>query len=75
MLEVKESAILFDYEEKRIFARNQGLKVKGTLVILVEHYKNKYISREVAKESLRKINEIMYLSGEVFEFILRKLEE
>ena len=72
-IEKKDSTILLDDEEARIFARNMGIKVKGTLGILVENYKRQLISSKEAKESLRKLNKIMYLSGEVFDFVLKKL--
>lgn len=73
-MEMKDSVILLDDEGARIFARNMGIKVKGTLGILVENYTTQLISKDEAKKSLSLLNEIMYLSGEVFEFILRKLE-
>ena len=73
-LEMKDSVILLDDEEVRIFARNMGIKVKGTLGILVENYNTQLISKDEAKKSLILLNELMYLSGEVFEFILRLLE-
>lgn len=73
-LESKDSVIILDDEEARLYARNFNIKVKGTLGILVENYKTNLISKDEAKESLIRLNEIMYLSGEIFELILSKLE-
>jgi predicted nucleic acid-binding protein len=72
-IESKNSVILLDDEEARIFARKMGITVKGTLGILVENYNKQLITQKEAIDSLGKLNEIMYLSGEVFEFILQKL--
>ena len=74
-LENQEVTILLDDDEARINARRMGLTVKGTLGLLVENYKKKFIARDEAKGSLKNLNELMYLSGDVYEFILQKLDE
>jgi hypothetical protein len=73
-LSLGEEIILLDDEEARISARKLKLKVKGTLGILLDIYTKKIISKDKAIKSLRRINEVMYLSGDVFNYILEKLD-
>lgn len=73
-LSFSEEIILLDDEEARISARQLKLKVKGTLGILLDVYTKKIISKELAVKSLKRINEIMYLSSDVFNYILEKFD-
>jgi predicted nucleic acid-binding protein len=73
-LSLDEEIILLDDEEARISAKRLKLKVKGTLGILIDIYTKKIISKEHAINSLKRINEIMYLSSDVYSYILEKLE-
>ena len=73
-LSLEESnIILLDDEEARIYARNLGLKVKGTLGILVENYKSNYISSKTAIKKLDEINQLLYLSADLYSKVLQQL--
>ena len=67
--------ILLDDEEARVFARKLGIKVSGTLGILVKLYRNGFFGFSKALQYLKKINEIMYLSSDVYCFIEKVLKE
>jgi len=67
--------ILLDDEEARVFARKLGIKVSGTLGILVNIYKHGFFSFSEALRYLKKINEIMYLSADVYCYVEKILEE
>lgn len=67
--------ILLDDEEARVFARKLGIKVSGTLGILVKLYKNGFFGFSEAIKYLKKINEIMYLSSDVYCYIETVLKE
>ena len=67
--------ILLDDEEARIFARSLNLKVKGTLEILIELVKLGEVESREALKYLREINEIMYLSSDVFAFVEDELKK
>ena len=71
-VEKHSKVILLDDEEVRICARQLKLKVKGTLGILLDVYSKKIISKEKAINSLKRINEVMFLSSDVFNHILEK---
>jgi len=73
-LSLDEEIILLDDEEARISARQLKLKVKGTLGILFDVYTKKIISKELAIISLKRINQIMYLSSDVFNYVLEKFD-
>ncbi|MHA1911788.1 MAG: hypothetical protein ACTSYA_08850 [Candidatus Kariarchaeaceae archaeon] len=74
-LTLNEKVILLDDEEARISAKQLKLRVKGTLGILLDIYYKKIISKESAINSLKRINEIMYLSSDVFNYIFEKLDK
>ncbi len=65
--------ILLDDEEARIFARNLKIKVKGTLGILIELLKQKFLKLEEALKYLKKINTVMYLSSDVYSYVENEL--
>ncbi|KKN21474.1 hypothetical protein LCGC14_0925010 [marine sediment metagenome] len=67
--------ILLDDEEARVFARKLGIKVSGTLGILVTLYKNGLFGFSEVLQYLKKINEIMYLSSDVYCYIEKVLTE
>jgi len=67
--------ILLDDEEARIFARKLKIKVKGTLGILIELFKQKFLELEEALKYLKKINAIMYLSSDVYSYVENELEK
>jgi len=74
-LQLKIEIILIDDEEGRMFARKLGIKVIGTLGILIEFFKHGLLDLNEAIQYLRKINEIMYLSSDVYSFIENKLND
>jgi predicted nucleic acid-binding protein len=61
--------ILLDDEEARIFARKLGIKVSGTLGILIELFKRNLFGLPEALQYLKKINEVMYLSSDLYCFV------
>ena len=67
--------ILLDDEEARIFARKLNIKVKGTLGILIELFKKKFLKLEEALKYLKKINTVMYLSSDVYSYVQNELEK
>lgn len=73
-LKFKEEIILLDDEEVRVFARFHDLKVKGTIGIIIENVKFGHISKEKGKKIVRSLNQIMYLSGDVFNLAMEKIE-
>ncbi|TFG27497.1 MAG: hypothetical protein EU532_07300 [Promethearchaeota archaeon] len=67
--------ILLDDEEARIFARKLNLKVKGTLGILYDLVKKRYLSLEKALHYLRELNSIMYLSSDVYNYVADEIKK
>jgi len=67
--------ILLDDEEARIFARNLGIKVSGTLGILIELFKRNLFGLPEALQYLKKINEVMYLSSDLYCFVEDTLKD
>ena len=74
-LQLEVEIILLDDEEARIFARKLNIKVKGTLGILIELFKRKFLELEEALKYLKKINAIMYLSSDIYSYVESELEK
>jgi len=74
-LQSKVEVIFLDDEEARIFARKLNIKIKGTLGILIEFLRQGFLKLNEALEYLKKLNDIMYLSSDVYSFVEIKLEE
>ena len=74
-LQSEVEIILLDDEEARIFARKLKIKVKGTLGILIELLKQKFLKLEEALKYLKKLNAIMYLSSDVYSYVENKLRK
>ena len=74
-LQSEVEIILLDDEEARIFARKLKIKVKGTLGILIELFKQKFLKLEEALKYLKKINAVMYLSSDVYSYVENVLEK
>lgn len=72
---MKVKPVLLDEEEARTFARNFNLNVKGTLGILIDLFKFDFIEFEDALHYLRKINDIMFLSSDVYQLVVDKIEK
>ncbi|MGQ4875960.1 MAG: hypothetical protein ACP6IY_17985 [Promethearchaeia archaeon] len=67
--------ILLDDEEARIFARTLKIKVKGTLGILLDLVKSKYLQINDALKYLKELNNIMYLSSDVYNLVFEELNK
>ncbi|MHA1106490.1 MAG: hypothetical protein ACTSPN_12350 [Promethearchaeota archaeon] len=67
--------ILLDDEEARIFARKLGIRVSGTLGILIKLVKHEFFGKPKALQYLKKINEIMYLSSDVYCYVEKIIED
>jgi len=67
--------ILLDDEEARIFARKLGIKISGTLGILIELFKRNLFGLPEALQYLKKINEVMYLSSDLYCFVEDALKD
>ncbi|MBA7484833.1 hypothetical protein ES707_20364 [subsurface metagenome] len=67
--------ILLDDEEARIFARKLGIKISGTLGILIELFKRNLFGLPEALQYLKKINEVMYLSSDIYCFVEDALKD
>lgn len=67
--------ILLDDEEARIFARRLGIRVSGTLGILIELFKRGFFGLDEALQYLKKINEVMYLSSDVYCYVEKIMKE
>ena len=67
--------ILLDDEEARIYARKLGIKVSGTLGILIKLFREEFFGKSKALQYLRKLNEIMYLSSDVYCYVEKIIEE
>jgi len=75
VIQSNTDTILLDDEEARIYARKLGIRVSGTLGILIRLFKNKLFEKSEAVQYLRKVNEIMYLSSDVYCYIEKIIEE
>jgi predicted nucleic acid-binding protein len=67
--------ILLDDEEARIYARKLGIRVSGTLGILIKLFRQEFFGKSKALQYLKKINEIMYLSSDVYCYAEKIIEE
>lgn len=65
-LEEKCDLLLLDDDAARELARTLGLKVRGSIGVLVEGIKNKKISIKSGLSSLDELAEAMYISREVY---------
>lgn len=72
-LDFKEDIILLDDEEARKMARAMKLRVKGTLGLLIKAFDLKLKTTEQAKSILQRLNKLMYLSSDLYEYVLKKL--
>ena len=83
--EAEIAAILYSYKNKyvvlldddpaRIFARNLGLEVRGSLGILIQGAIEEKVSYKMAKNALDNLAEIMFLSSTIYKFVDKKLKE
>lgn len=69
-ISLSTDVILLDDEEARIFAKGLNLKVKGTLGIIIDSFRKKIITRKKALRILDELNKTMYLSADIYSFVL-----
>ena len=65
---------LLDDEAARLFARGLGVRVRGSLGLLVEGVKRGLLSYSEGVRGLDRLSEVMYLSSNVYRLILRTIE-
>ena len=66
---------LLDEEAARVFAVGLGVKIKGSLGVLLDGFYSRLITRKDALAGLNKLSQIMYLSSDVYQYVLEKLSE
>ena len=66
---------LLDEDAARVFARSLGVKVRGSLGLLIEGLNEGLISYSEAVKGLDELSKIMYLSSDVYRLALRKIEK
>ncbi len=74
-LDSKTELVLLDDDEARIIARGLKLKVKGTLGVLIDLVKNRYLGLKDSLRYLKELNSIMYLSSDVYNFVEEMLKK
>lgn len=65
---------LIDEDAARVFARALGVRVRGTLGILVEAAKLDIISRDETIQDLERLSDVMYMSADVYRSVREVLE-
>lgn len=66
---------LLDDDAARKFAKSLGIKVRGSLGIILEAVKKGIIAKSKALEALDRLSDIMYLSSEVYRLVRRSIEK
>ena len=66
---------LLDEDAARVFARSLGVKVRGSLGLLIEGLNEGLISYSEAVKGLDELSKIMYLSSDVYKLALREIEK
>lgn len=66
---------LLDEDAARVFARGLGVKVRGSLGLLIEGLKEGLISYSEAIKGLDDLSKVMYLSSDVYKLALREIEK
>jgi len=76
-MKISNSLILLDDEEARKEARRKGLKIKGTIGVLVEAYQRDMINLEELKLFLNEISERrdIWISKELCQTVLMELKK
>ncbi|RLF10323.1 MAG: hypothetical protein DRJ62_05280 [Thermoprotei archaeon] len=65
---------LLDDLPARDLARRLGVKVRGSLGVIVESLKNGFISKKEALKAVDDLSDIMYLSVDVYRLVKREIE-
>lgn len=66
---------LLDEDVARVFARSLGVRVRGSLGLLIEGLKEGAISHSEAVKGLDNLSKVMYLSSDVYKLALREIEK
>ena len=75
MLAVKENCIfLCDDEQARRLAEEYGIKVKGSIGIILIAVKRGLVTKKKAVEYISKLKEVMYFSEKLFQKVIKELE-
>ncbi len=61
--------------QQGFFARGLGVKVRGSLGLLIEGLKKGLISYSEAIKGLDELSRIMYLSSDVYRLVMREIEK
>lgn len=65
---------LLDDDAARVFTRDLGVEVRGSLGVLVKGLREGAISYSKAVEGLDSLSEVMYLSSDIYRLALKELE-
>lgn len=65
---------LLDEDAARVFARGLGVKISGSLGLLIRGLKEKKISYSQALEGLDKLSDVMYFSSDIYKLTLKELD-
>ena len=73
----KHSGILalLDDEAARTIARALGLKVKGSIGMIIQAQKDGLIKREEALKGLERLSRVMYLNVDTYRLAMREMEQ
>ncbi|MHA1300748.1 MAG: hypothetical protein ACTSO9_15130 [Candidatus Helarchaeota archaeon] len=66
---------LLDDDSARVFARTLGVKISGSLGVLIKGLKEKKISYREALKGLDDLADVMYLSSEIYKLTLKELKK
>jgi len=66
---------LLDEDAARVFARGLGVKVRGSLGLLIEGLKDGLISYSEAIKGLDDLSKVMYLSSDIYKLVMREIEK
>jgi predicted nucleic acid-binding protein len=69
-----EVTALLDDEPARIFARTLGVKIRGSLGVLLDCQRKHLISKEEALERLDRLSGAIYLNPELYTLVRREME-
>ena len=66
---------LLDDDAARVFARGLGVKVRGSLGLLIEGLREGLISYSEAVKGLDDLSKVTYFSSDVYKLVLKKIEK
>ncbi|MBI5253031.1 MAG: hypothetical protein HY930_01325 [Euryarchaeota archaeon] len=75
VLNEKFDLILLDEDAARELARMLGLKVRGSIGVIIEALRKKRITRKEALKFLNELASVMYLSGEAYREAREAIEK